>query len=198
MRALAGYALQDERGSGVDRLLTFDDAALVGVSHRRAVSLIVERAVEIGAGSAPSQIALVVGEPGGGKTRVIRDVFEGLCELLDSHDRYSDVLPDGSLVADRDGSPLTMPFWWWPVDFANEETLHALAGVEIAQRSADSKERLDSVQFVRAASNWVPVVGQTLSIATLVLAARENLKAYTARTSHSIEEIVERLVIDLV
>ena len=182
----------------MDRLTTFDDAALLGASHRSAVSLIVESAIEIAEGTATSQIALVVGEPGGGKTRVIREVFEELCGHFDRHARYADVLPGSSLVAERDDSPVTMPFWWWPVDFANQETLHTLAGIEIAQRTSDRKENVDVVNFVRAAANWVPVVGQTLSIATLVLAARENLRAYTSRTSHSVELIVERLVTDLI
>jgi Tetratricopeptide repeat len=103
-----------------------------------------------------------------------------------------------TLVAERDDSPVTMPFWWWPVDFTNQESLDALAGVEIAQRTGDAKERVDVVNFVRAAANWVPVIGQTLSIATLVQSARENLRTYTSRTSHSVESIVEGLVLDLV
>ena len=62
--------IKNERGSGVDRLLTFDHAALVGASHRRAVRLIVERAVEIAQGKASPIIALVVSERGGGKTHL--------------------------------------------------------------------------------------------------------------------------------
>ena len=172
----------------MDRLTMFDDCALRGAGHHRAVEMTMELAEQIAGGTRESAMVVYVGEKGGGKTRVLREVFERVCERFDRNGRYIDTLPPHSLNASRDDSPVTMPFWWWPIDFAREETLGQLTNIELAQLRAESGATGGRVGFAKAAAAFIPGVGTGLGVLDLLASARENLKAYTHRSGHDVAD----------
>ena len=148
----------------MDRLTIFDDCALVGQSHRRAVDLIVESADTVAASGGGPRLEIVVGEAGGGRTRVLREVFERLCERLDPDGAYADTLASQSLQADRLDSAAPAPFWWWHLDFGREESLFRLVGADLEQLKVARSDRAALISFLNGLTTVSGLLGATLPL----------------------------------
>jgi tetratricopeptide (TPR) repeat protein len=206
----------------------FDGLALVGEGHTRAISAIVSAVLRTsflvpmpvesvvngrttstpGALHGPAFIG-VIGEHGSGRTRILRELFERLCEAYDSGRWFVDSLPTESLSAHARAEQVSnAPFLWWApaCGLSNTEVLDELFSDLLVDQRKRLMDRDLSIGGTKLAANVVGTImnAATLGVATTAHDAWAFARQATQRmidpvgSGHSLAERVEHVVASLI